>query len=101
MASREQADPSSVNLQLWYDTILVADLLNVVVHQGTWFGHYRFLGARDRESEKRASAIMLGFAKNGMNAFSGERIPTPANSINSTMSSTLDCGACLFQMAAS
>ena len=34
------ADPPPLNVQLWYGTILIADLRNVIAHQGTWFGEY-------------------------------------------------------------
>jgi hypothetical protein len=30
-----------LNLQLWYGGVLVADLLDVIPHQGTWFAEYR------------------------------------------------------------
>jgi hypothetical protein len=30
-----------LNLQLYYGSILVGDLNDVIVHQGTWFGHFR------------------------------------------------------------
>jgi hypothetical protein len=31
----------SLNLQLWFGDVLVADLLDVFPHQGTWFAGYR------------------------------------------------------------
>ena len=33
--------PKPLNLQLWFGDVLVADLLNVIPHQGTWFAEYR------------------------------------------------------------
>jgi hypothetical protein len=33
--------PKPLNLQLWFGDVLVADLLNVFPHQGTWFARYR------------------------------------------------------------
>jgi hypothetical protein len=31
----------TLNLQLWFGDVLVADLLNAFPHQGTWFAQYR------------------------------------------------------------
>src|SRR5262249_51217634 len=33
--------PQPLNLQLWFGDVLVADLLNLFPHQGTWFAQYR------------------------------------------------------------
>jgi hypothetical protein len=33
--------PKPLNLQLWFGDVLVADLLDVFPHQGTWFARYR------------------------------------------------------------
>jgi hypothetical protein len=33
--------PKPLNLQLWFDEVLVAELRNVFPHQGTWFAEYR------------------------------------------------------------
>lgn len=32
--------PSPLNAQLWFGELLVAELSNVIAHQGTWFGDY-------------------------------------------------------------
>jgi hypothetical protein len=37
----ESATRKPLNLQLWFDDVLVADLLNVFPHQETWFAQYR------------------------------------------------------------
>ena len=37
----DQPAPKTLNLQLWFGDVLVADLLNVFPHQGTWFAEYR------------------------------------------------------------
>jgi hypothetical protein len=37
----EQSARKPLNLQLWFGDVLVADLLDVIPHQGTWFAHYR------------------------------------------------------------
>ncbi len=33
--------PKSLNLEVWFGDVLVADLLNAFPHQGTWFARYR------------------------------------------------------------
>jgi hypothetical protein len=35
------AVPKALNLHLWFDEVLVAELRNVFPHQGTWFAEYR------------------------------------------------------------
>ncbi|WP_020470033.1 hypothetical protein [Zavarzinella formosa] len=37
----DAATPSTLNAQLWHGDLLVAEVSNVIVHQGTWFGNYR------------------------------------------------------------
>jgi hypothetical protein len=37
----DSSAPKPLNLQLWFGDVLVADLLNVFPHQGTWFARYR------------------------------------------------------------
>jgi hypothetical protein len=37
----KQSGPPTLNLQLWYGDVLVADLLGAKPHQGTWSAEYR------------------------------------------------------------
>jgi hypothetical protein len=41
MAVSEQSGHKSLNLQLWFGKVLVAELTDVIPHQGTWFALYR------------------------------------------------------------
>jgi hypothetical protein len=41
MVSSQDSNPAPLRLRLWYDNIAVAELLNAIVHQGTWFAEYR------------------------------------------------------------
>src|SRR5258708_31145717 len=63
MATHEQTDSSPVNLQLWYGRILVADLLNVIVHQGTWFGLYRLLITRKQGKQETRLCDFVAFCE--------------------------------------
>jgi hypothetical protein len=47
-----------LNLQLWYGDILVAELNDLVPHQGTWFAHYRQVVAPPGPAERRLCAFI-------------------------------------------
>lgn len=47
----EQANADSLNLQLWFEKVLVANLFNVKPHQGTWFALYRRIVAPEQGTE--------------------------------------------------
>jgi hypothetical protein len=64
MGVLKQADSSPVNLQLWYDTILVADLLNVSVHQGTWFAAYCQLVTCEQGKQETRLCDYITFCEN-------------------------------------
>ena len=49
------ANPSNLSVQLWYGDLLVAEVSNAIVHQGTWFGDYR--PVISREQGKKASRV--------------------------------------------
>jgi hypothetical protein len=60
MAVPENSECRPQMFQLWYGKILVADLGNVIVHQGTWFGRYQLLLTPEQgEQEKRLFAYVL------------------------------------------
>jgi hypothetical protein len=54
---------SPVNLQIWFGSILVADLLNVIVHQGTWFALYRQIVTPEQGKQERRLCDYIAFCE--------------------------------------
>jgi len=52
-----------LNVQLWYGTILVADLRNVIVHQGTWFGLYEQRVTREQGKPETRICDYIAFCE--------------------------------------
>src|SRR6266851_1467449 len=59
----EHSDAPPLNVQLWYGTILVADLRNVIVHQGTWFGEYEKHFAREQGKQETRICAYISFCE--------------------------------------
>jgi hypothetical protein len=60
---REHSGPLSLNLQLWYGDVLVADMLGAKPHQGTWFALYRQLVAPDQGEVERRLCEFIAFCE--------------------------------------
>ena len=59
----DQATPQPLNLQLWYGDVFVADLLNVIAHQGTWLATYRLAIAPVQGSQQRRLCDYVAFCE--------------------------------------
>jgi hypothetical protein len=57
----EQSALHSLNLRLWFGDVLVADLLDVMPHQGTWFASYRQVVAPDQGPGERRLCDYIAF----------------------------------------
>jgi hypothetical protein len=57
------SNPPPLTVQLWYGTILVADLRNVIAHQGTWFGKYEQRVARQQGKLKIRVCDYISFCE--------------------------------------
>jgi hypothetical protein len=56
------------NLQLWFGDVLVADLVDVFPHQGTWFAQYRQSIAPEQGLLQRRLCDFIGFCGGGVRA---------------------------------
>jgi hypothetical protein len=59
----EHPAPRPLNLQLWYGDVLVADLLNVIPHQGTRFALYRQVVTPEQGPLQRRLCDFIAFCE--------------------------------------
>ena len=59
----DQSARKPLNLQLWFGDVLVADLLNVIPHQGTWFALYRQVVAPGQGAVQRRLCDSIAFCE--------------------------------------
>ena len=59
----EQPARVPLNLQLWFGDILVADLLDVGPHQGTWFALYRQVVSPGQGQQQRRICDFIAFCE--------------------------------------
>ena len=59
----EQSARKPVNLQLWFGDVLVADLLDVITHQGTWFARYRQIVVPEQGPQQRRLCDFISFCE--------------------------------------
>ena len=57
----EVPNPPPLSAQLWYGDLLVAELSNVIVHQGTWFGDYRQVVTRGQGNQATRLCDYIAF----------------------------------------
>ena len=55
--------PKRLNLRLWFGDVLVAELTNVMPHQGTWFALYRQVVDPDQGPEARRLCEYIAFCE--------------------------------------
>jgi hypothetical protein len=58
-----RAVPKPLNLQLWFDDVLVAELRNVFPHQGTWFAEYRQVVAPEQGPREARLCQFIRFSE--------------------------------------
>jgi len=63
MAAPQQADSASLSLQLWYGNIFIAELLDAIVHQGTWFANYRQVVTREQGKQATRLCDYIAFCE--------------------------------------
>jgi hypothetical protein len=67
-----------LNLQLWFGTVLVADLLDVFPHQGTWYARYRPLVAPEQGPRHKRLYHYIRFCENWHGRLDRGQNPDPA-----------------------
>lgn len=63
MRLSEQLVQKPLNLQLWFGDILVADLLDVTTHQGTWFAVYHQILVPEQGPQQRRLCDFIAFCE--------------------------------------
>jgi hypothetical protein len=58
-----QAARKPLNLQLWFGDVVVADLLDVMPHQGTWFARYRQVVAQGQGALQQRLCEYIAFCE--------------------------------------
>jgi hypothetical protein len=64
MTAAHDAGSSPLSLQLWYGDLLVAEVSNVIVHQGTWFGDYKQVVTREQGKQATRLCDYIAFDGN-------------------------------------
>jgi hypothetical protein len=63
MDSSQDSKPAPLHLRLWYDNIVVAELQNAIVHQGTWFAEYRQIATGSEGEEAKRICEYIAFSE--------------------------------------